>query len=71
MVKVGRKKEIAVRNILKKQNLLSQNDYFYHKNPKVFGVCWYYIACSPEKGRYPGLKDCRVLEYDTEQQVYG
>ena len=20
---------------------------------------------------YPGLKDCRVLEYDTEQQVYG
>ena len=20
---------------------------------------------------YPGLKDCCVLEYDTEQQVYG
>ena len=25
-------------------------------NPKGFGDCWYYIACSPEKGMVPGVE---------------
>ena len=29
------------------------------------------MARSPEKEQYTGLKDCRVLEYDTDQQVAG
>jgi hypothetical protein len=26
------------------------------KNVRVCGVCWYYIACSPEKGMVPGVE---------------
>jgi hypothetical protein len=32
---------------------------------------WYYIARRWTRRQYSGLKDCRVLEYDTGQQVPG
>ena len=35
------------------------------------GSVWYYIARRQTRRQYSGLKDCRVLEYDTGQQVPG
>jgi len=35
------------------------------------GSVWYYIARRWTRRQYSGLKDCRVLEYDTGQQVSG
>ena len=37
----------------------------------IVGSVWYYIARRWTRRQYSGLKDCRVLEYDTGQQVSG
>ena len=44
---------------------------FYVRNKGFLGSVWYYIARRWTRRQYSGLKDCRVLEYDTGQQVPG
>ena len=45
--------------------------FFYHKTLRFLGAVGIILRVPLKREWYPGLKDCRVLEYDTEQQVYG
>ena len=49
-------KSVQTLPIISNPRSVKNTDDLSHENPKVFGVCWYYIACSPEKGMVPGVE---------------
>ena len=53
--------------------LVAMDNHFHVvcKVTRGAGPVWYYIARRWTRRQYSGLKDCRVLEYDTGQQVPG
>ena len=54
-----------------KEGKLAEIEELRLENEVILGPVGIILRVPLKREWYPGLKDCRVLEYDTEQQVYG